>query len=150
MLTTQSVDSARHNESAYGNQPCSDFQQCLQTAKTAGARNQAGAPPQNHNDQTVTVKSGDTLWGIAQQHGTSLGALLAANPLVAISSAAGYDVLRSPWFYRHSVLGSLRLRYPGPAELAVIDAILLLLPLLPALAWRRLTVYPKTHLETLL
>jgi len=80
MLTTQSVDSARRNESAYGNQPCSDFQQCLQTAKTAGARNQAGAPPQNHNDQTVTVKSGDTLWGIAQQHGTSLGALLAANP----------------------------------------------------------------------
>jgi hypothetical protein len=78
-------------------------------------------------------------------------ALMSANPLVAVSSAAGYDVLRNPWFYRHSVLGSLRLRYPGPAEIAVIDAILLLIPLLvAALNWRRGPLYPKTHLETLL
>jgi len=78
-------------------------------------------------------------------------ALLTANPLVAVSSAAGYDVLRNPWFYRHSVLGSLRLRYPGPAEIAVVDAILLLIPLLvAALNSRRGPVYPKTHLETLL
>jgi hypothetical protein len=78
-------------------------------------------------------------------------ALLAANPLVAVSSAAGYDVLHSPWFYRHSVLGSLRLRYPGAAEIAVIDAILLLIPVLvPPLSARREPVYPKTHLETLL
>ena len=78
-------------------------------------------------------------------------ALLAANPLVAVSSAAGYDVLRSPWFYHHSVLGSLRLRYPGPGEIAVIDALLLLIPLLlPALTWRRGPGYPKTHLESLL
>jgi hypothetical protein len=78
-------------------------------------------------------------------------ALLAANPLVEVSSAAGYDVLRSPWFYRHSVLGSLRLRYPGPAEIALIDALLLLIPVLvPLRSWRRGPAYPKTHLETLL
>jgi hypothetical protein len=78
-------------------------------------------------------------------------ALLAANPLVAVSSAAGYDVLRSPWFYRHAVLGSLRLRYPGPAEIAAIDAILLLIPVLvPALTSRRGPMYPRTHLESLL
>ena len=33
-------------------------------------------------EESCTVRKGDTLWGIAQRHGVSLTALIAANPQI--------------------------------------------------------------------
>ena len=98
----------------------------------------------------VPLWAGPALAQIGSDSALARG-LLAINPMVAVASSAGYDVLRSPWFYRHSVLGSLRLRYPGAAETALIDLILIMIPVVvPALGSRRGPVYSKTHVETLL
>jgi hypothetical protein len=44
-------------------------------------------------------------------------AVLACSPLVHLATAAGYDLLRSQWFYGHSSLGALQVEYPGIATL---------------------------------
>jgi hypothetical protein len=77
--------------------------------------------------------------------------VLLASPLVQLATAAGWDVLRSPWIYAHSVLGSLRFEYPSLRALALIDATLCLAPSLAARAsaWpRRLTSSPRVEISS--
>lgn len=77
--------------------------------------------------------------------------VLLASPLVQLSTAAGWDVLRSPWVYSHSVLGSLRFNYPALSAIAFIDATLCLGPYLAARAsaWsRRLTSSPRVEISS--
>jgi hypothetical protein len=40
-------------------------------------------------------------------------AIVALSPLSAFAAALEFDYLRTPWFYEHSVLGSLRYEYPA-------------------------------------
>jgi hypothetical protein len=72
---------------------------------------------------------------------------LAANPLVDLARAAGWDVLRSRWLYQHLALGSLRFRYPGVSDLILIDALLCLVPILLGRA-RRDRPHPPASTET--
>jgi hypothetical protein len=77
--------------------------------------------------------------------------VLLASPLVQLATAAGWDVLRSPWVYAHSVLGSLRFDYPSLSTLALIDATLCLAPSLAsrASAWpRRFSSSPRVEISS--
>jgi hypothetical protein len=49
--------------------------------------------------------------------------ILGASPLAHLASAAGCDLLRSPWFYGHSSLGALQVEYPPLATLLIAYAI---------------------------
>lgn len=44
---------------------------------------------------------------------TLIGALLAANPLVAMASATGFDVMRTEWLYRATPIGQRLFAYPS-------------------------------------
>jgi len=60
--------------------------------------------------------------------------ILGSSPLVHLASAAGYDLLRSPWFYGHSSLGALQVDYPGTGVIvfaSVAAALLLTLAAVP-------------------
>jgi hypothetical protein len=58
---------------------------------------------------------------LGEESGTGAVAL-AVSPLVQIAVAADADLLRTPWFYSHSVLGSVRFSYPAYASVALGDA----------------------------
>jgi len=45
---------------------------------------------------------------------------IALSPLTYLSAAADYDYLRTPWFYGHSAIGSLRYDYPPPVVYAAV------------------------------
>lgn len=63
--------------------------------------------------------------------------IVTLSPLSHLASAAGCDYLRTDWFYRHSVLGSLRFEYPAlSAVLAAYAAAAAALACGPALATR--------------
>lgn len=49
--------------------------------------------------------------------------LIAISPLSYLAVIADFDYLRTPWFYEHSVLGSIRYSYPNPWVLAVVYAL---------------------------
>jgi hypothetical protein len=60
-------------------------------------------------------------------------AIVALSPLSAFAAALEFDYLRTPWFYEHSVLGSLRYEYPAWTVYAgLIAAILASLTLFSA------------------
>jgi hypothetical protein len=77
-------------------------------------------------------------------------ALLSASPMVELAAGAGCDVLRSPWLYRVSVLGSLRFSYPATGELLLVSAALCLVPSAVRLAAASARRHPflKSRLET--
>ena len=52
--------------------------------------------PQPHHKMSYTIKSGDTFWSIAQSHGTTVGALEAANPGVNPSGLQIGQVINLP------------------------------------------------------
>ncbi|MBS0366367.1 MAG: hypothetical protein JSR67_11170 [Proteobacteria bacterium] len=55
--------------------------------------------------------------------GSAAGAVaLAVSPLVQLAVAADADLLRTPWFYSHSLLGSVRFSYPDYAYVVLGDA----------------------------
>jgi len=49
---------------------------------------------------------------LAGNPGWLRGLVIAASPLTALSVAIELDYLRTPWFYAHSALGSMRYDYP--------------------------------------
>ena len=79
MLRAEALDQTRSTGNSSDQSSSTDFQKCVRDAeanrKTAHGRNAQGS-----DDQTVTAKHGDTLWGIAKRDGVSLDRLLSANP----------------------------------------------------------------------
>lgn len=79
------------------------------------------ANPQNHK-MSYTIKSGDTFWSIAQAHGTSVGAIEAANPGVNPSSLQVGQVIHLPGGGNNSPshdgpsVGGGYVPYSGPAS----------------------------------
>ena len=72
----------------------------------------------------LAVASAAPLWlgPLALESGSDgrvASGLLALSPLVHLAVAAGADLLRSPWFYAHTSLGSLRFDYPAASILAL-------------------------------
>lgn len=90
--------------------------------------------------QTLALSMPLWLGPLAELRGSrsELGAwIVTLSPLSHLASAAGCDYLRTDWFYRHSVLGSLRFEYPTlPAVLAAYGAAAAALACGPALVTR--------------
>ncbi|MBV9251124.1 MAG: LysM peptidoglycan-binding domain-containing protein, partial [Acetobacteraceae bacterium] len=86
MLRAEALDQTRSTGTSSDQSSSTDFQQCVRDAeaKTARERN-----AQNSDDQSVTAKRGDTLWGIAKRDGVSLDKLLSANPQFDPAKADG-------------------------------------------------------------
>lgn len=52
------------------------------------------------------------------------GWALLGSPLIHLATAADADLLRTPWFYGHTALGSMRFEYPDYVATAVCDGAL--------------------------
>jgi squalene-hopene/tetraprenyl-beta-curcumene cyclase len=79
------------------------------------------------------------------------GALaLDSSPLVHLAVATHADLLRAPWFYAVSTLGSSRFEYPGYASVLGADGLLALLAWLAAAVWirRRAQTRPSHRLQS--
>jgi len=63
--------------------------------------------------------------------------LLAASPLIHLAVAAGADLLRSPWFYEHTSVGSLRFSYPQPWLATLVYLMVAAALCIPALRYRQ-------------
>ncbi len=64
-------------------------------------------------------------------------AIVAMSPLSVFAVALDIDILRTSWFYEHSVLGSLRFSYPSWSTCVVTMSTLLSLTILPNLLINR-------------
>ena len=64
-------------------------------------------------------------------------AIVAISPVSLFATALDLDVLRTSWFYEHSVLGSLRYTYPSWGATVAVLAILTCLTLTPKFLKRR-------------
>ena len=67
--------------------------------------------------------SGNELW--------LTNTIVAISPISLFAAALDLDVLRTSWFYQHSVLGSLRYSYPSWGVTVIVLAILMCLTLTP-------------------
>lgn len=54
----------------------------------------------------------------------SASSILAVSPLIHLAVGAGADLLRVPWWYAHSTLGSSRFDYPDYLATALVDLLL--------------------------
>ena len=64
-------------------------------------------------------------------------AIVAISPISLFATALDLDVLRTSWFYEHSVLGSLRYAYPSWGATVAVLAILTCLTLTPKFLKRK-------------
>ena len=55
---------------------------------------------------------------VSAHHPAAIDAVVGASPLTHLALASGNDWLRIQWFYQHSNLAALQVRYPGPAAAA--------------------------------
>ena len=75
------------------------------------------------------------------------GLALLCSPLVHLAAAADSDLLRIPWFYSHTVLGSMRFEYPDSVATAICDGTLGLVTWI-AVSWAARVFKPQALIQT--
>lgn len=118
---------------------------CCSAARCGAASGESRAAVDAMRAVLVTLLSalGSTLVWLdplaSSSSGSTLPATLtlAASPLVHLAVAADADLLRAPWLYASTALGSSRFEYPDLIAVAAADAALAALAWIAASRWSR-------------